>query len=163
MSVIIKYVPYTEEPKQTKEYVIPDPNAELWKIYSCSTLVEILGLRAELDYSIENRDKIPDAEKQLFKQNPRYTEIVGTIKGLYGKEGGKYSDFVKLHELVNKFLNLIEKEEIDNEYIYTGEYTTDIRETETVKECMNAIMCKVINISKKKVEEYEKLGWSWSI
>jgi len=153
-------VPLEKEIVQTKTYVISDPNNELWKIYSCSTLVEIIGLRAELDYSIENRDKIPDTEKQLFRQNPKYTEIVETIKNLYGKKGGKYSDFVKLHELINKFLKLIGEEEINNEYIYTGKHLIDVRETETTKDCMNAIMCKVINSAEKqKPEDYEKLGW----
>ena len=61
--------------KKTDQFITPNPDKELNRIYVVNNITEIMGLRAETDWSAEAPD-IPKAQRRLGIQNPVHTELL---------------------------------------------------------------------------------------
>lgn len=137
----------------TKEFKIPDPPKNLQEIYILSRIAEIMGLRAEKDWSVETIQSIPEKDRKLGVQNPNYSAYVTLVKGVC--KTFSFPDFTALVKWLQNFLSSIGKT-ADFEIYRTTNYVVDIRHSYTLSECLTFVASFSMQKLKKVVSDLEE-------
>lgn len=160
MKITSKTIPNDLVDKYTilsKDFKVVDPPKNLLEIYIISRISEIIGLRAEKDWSIENICSVPEKDRKLGVQNTNFTAYLKLVKNVY--KSFSLSDFKLLVDWLSKFLLAIGKP-ADFEIYRTSNYVIDIRHSSTVSECLTFIasFCTqklkkiIVDLESKKIE-----------
>ena len=125
--------------KKTDQFITPNPDKELNRIYVVSNITEIMGLRAETDWSAEAPD-IPKAQRRLGIQNPVYTELLELLTKYLAKP--EKTQYIKIQNWLLTYLKQINRQELldTTKLAYTKNYTVDIRHADTITDCMNYLI-----------------------
>lgn len=131
----------TELIDKISKFIISDPNDELTEIYVISTLSEIIGLRAEQDYSAENQ---PVTEKKLGQYNPNYETFLGLVRSLLEKN--TVECFENLRTWLASYCHQIDKNYLmDGPIRYTSNFISDIRLASNVTDCLSFLITRSLN------------------
>jgi len=144
----------------SKKFKIIDPPKNLMEIYIISRFAEIIGLRAEKDYSIENvssSSSSSDAEKKLGIQNVNYTVYTNLVKKALKTQD--FNDFLEVYTWITTFIDNLPitstKYKISEPIpIYTS--TVDVRYALTISEWVSHVVSYIylsLNKSKPKTDE----------
>lgn len=135
----------------TAKFIEPNPTQQLNTIYIISNMTEIIGLRAENDWSIENKHIVAEDQRRLGIENPNFKEFIGLING-YAKKP-TYGKFKEILAWLEKFLTLIDKKEEYEalELVYIPNYTVDVRHSDSLNDCLNYL----INYAQSNLKDNE--------
>lgn len=153
MDIVTREV--TVDEGRIEGFIIPDPNDELNRMYIISTIVEIIGLRAEHDYSPEH--KIPEADRKLGIQNENYTKIIELIDSVL--DNGKLEAYRAVETYVRDYLKSIEKISLFPKFdtvSYWPNHQSDIRLAETVADTMSYLVTYSVRLLETKKEQLEE-------
>lgn len=136
---------------KVNDFIIPDPNDELNRMYIISIISETIGIRAEREYSPEHH--IPEKERKMGIQNENYTEFVKLIDTMFKEQS--VQSFRVVEDFIRKYLKSINKISLFPKYDTIQYWTNeryDVRLTNTVAEWFSYCVTKIV----KDLEESKK-------
>ena len=121
-----------------KSLVLPNPSEHMFELYIINMICQHLHLRAELDYSIESSHIHKHKRKGIM--NPLFAEIILLIKSVIKLHDSE--SFTNLVLFINKFLVLIEKDQLPLSFNKYTNYLYHINHSRNIVECLEFIVTK---------------------